>query len=299
MKKFALIFILIFSLSFFCTGCQKREEVIIADDYIMLSLHQSSNGGMRQSIKFSLNSKRLKEISASMQEELTFRRNLIKEIDKIRNEFLFTYAIKYVSNPIEQYKINQGVILTDVTYEEKGDYAGFEIYFTSSGAWNYYNSNDSQSEDEKKPCTNKGNIFYKKIVNSGIFPFSSQVKTDTEAKLVGEIYRERFLSSAKGLSFENKLREEYHCQYLYDYGSLFQKLNSDAQIQYYGSDKKYHHVWVVEEEKLSKENQIKLSMVQINRGWWIFFAVAVPLLIASICIIVIKINTKRKLKKSI
>lgn len=299
MKKFALTIILIFSLSFFC-ACNRQDQVSIGDDFIMLSLEQTSNGGMVQSIRFSLNSKRLNSLSSSLQEELTFRKNLIKEVEIIRNEFLFTYAIKYVKNPVDEYKINKGVILTDVVYQEKGDYVGFDIYFTSSGAWNYYNSSDTiDNENSNKPTNNDGNLFFKRTKNKGAFPFSAIVKTENETKLAGEIYKERFLSSAKGLSFEQKLREEYNCQYIYNYATFYKKLKSDSQLQYYGNDKKYHHVWVVDEEKLTEESSMTLSITQLNRGWWIFFALTIPLAIAMNCIIIIKIKEKktREIKK--
>ncbi len=317
MKKIVLIFILIFSLSFFC-GCEKEKEVEIGDNFIMLSLEQSSKGGMLQSIRFSCNSEFLNEVSASMKEELEFRKNLIKEVEAIRNEFLFSYALKYVKNPIEQYKINQGVILTDVTYQSRGDYVGFDIIFTSTGAWNYYNSslknegkpeeNPDNSQDEnqgenednlqKEPSkVYQDNLFYKRIINKGTFPFSATIQVENEQKIVGQIYKDRFLCAAKGLSFEKKLIENYQPQYIYNYTTIYQKLKSDAQLQYYGSDNKYHHVWIVDEQNLNSQNAMTLSITMINKAWWIFFAMIIPLVTAFILILIIKIKNRKPISK--
>ncbi len=298
MKKLVLAIILIFSLSFF-VGCQKQEKINISDNFIMVSLEQASNGGMVQSIRFSLNETMIKDISASLQEEVNFRRNLIKQVENIRNEFLFGYALKYVSNPIDEYKINQGVILTDVSYQSSGDFVGFEVVFTSSGAWNYYNFSEKTDDEISQSKKYNGNIFMKKIVNKGIFPFSAQVKTEKGQQMVGEIYKERYLSAAKGLSFEKKLGEIYDCQFIYNYGTMSQKLKSDAKLQYYGNDKKYHHVWIVDDDELKTDNTMTLSITQINKGWWIFFALLIPVFTSAVTIIIIKFknrNVKSKKK---
>ncbi len=295
MKKLFLSFILIFSLSFFC-GCNKTSSPQIRDNYIMLSLEQSSNGGMTQSIRFGVDSKSINKMASSLKEEITFRRNLIEEVNEIRNEFLFSYAILYVKNPVEEYKINQGVILTDVCYNEKGDYVGFEMIFTSSGAWNYYHPSSSSNDKEESKPKRGGNIFFTKSSSHGLFPFSAKINTGEE-KLVGNVYKDRYLSSADGLSFESKLKDSYQPQFIYNYATYSQRLKTNGNLSYHGTDNKYHHVWIVDGDKLTSENQIEISLTIINKGWWLFFAVGIPLSACGISIFIVKFKQKRKIKK--
>lgn len=292
MKKIILTIILIISLSFFC-GCQKKEEVEIRDNCIILSLSQNPNLTITQSVQYSLNSKYLNKVSSSLKEEFDFKRNLNKSLSELRKEFLLSFAIIYVENPQEEFKINKGVLLSEVAINEENDTIGFEIYFTSIGAWNYYHG----IKDDDNIVEDKGNLFYKKNESKGIFPFSSVVKSSNGEKLAGNIYKERYISSAKGLSFEDKIKDDYKVQFIYSYSSLNKRLRSDANINFYQNGLN-HHLWVVDEDNLTGENYITLTTFMIYYGWWLLFAIVIPLIFGGAIIIIIILNRKRKIKST-
>lgn len=271
MKKVILAFILIFSLSFLC-GCGRKEEVKIDKNFIMLSIDQNVDGSAKQSVVFGVNSQFLRENSNNIQEELVFKQNLIKNVENLRNEFLFSFALVYMNNPIEEFKINKGVLLSQVGYSADGDYVGFEITFTSAGAWQYYH----QSGDNSNGGGKNGNIFYSKHESVGDFPFLS----------VGEKYKNAYLSAGKNLSFVNKIQENYKPEYVYNYSTYYSKFHSNADCEFRGNDKKYHHVWI--EKDLTQTKEIKLSIYNIYKGWWIFFTLLVSLGGMTISIIYIK-----------
>ena len=290
MKKIFLVLILIFSLSFF-VGCGQTGEITIGDDYIMLSLEERSDGKIVQSMRFSLNNKKINGIALSLKEELDFRRNLIKQVSEIRNEFLFGFALTFISNPCDEYKINQGVILSEVTYNENNDTIGFDIYFTSAGAWNYYHKKDPA--DDKKPSQN-GNIFYKRSVSKGLFPFASKTKIQEEEIMIGKVYKNRYLAAAKGLSFEANLKEDYRPCYVYNYSTPLSRIKSNANLVFRGIDRNYNHLWVVEDDNLCDQNTLSLSLTFIYRGWWIFFATFLPLSVCAIAILTVVLRKKNK-----
>ena len=78
MKKALLVFILIFSLSFFC-GCQK-EEISISRDFYLLSLDLSKSV-VTESVRVGVNSQKISSLASSKQEELEFKKNLINEVE--------------------------------------------------------------------------------------------------------------------------------------------------------------------------------------------------------------------------
>ncbi len=278
----------IFSLSFLFGFAPAPKT--IGEDFIVLSLDTSLNGRTVQSFNFSINSKRLNNLSASVKEEVDFKNNLKKQVEVIRNEFLFSFALVYLQNPIEEYKINQGVVLTPVAINSQTDTIGFQIVFATGGVWNYYH----HTKVEQK-INDKENIFLNKIASEGIFPFSAEVKiSEKQTITAGERYRQMYLASAQGLSFENALQAEYKPIFIYDYSSSNKKLRSNADMTYTDNAKHYHHVWA--EENCQNADKTYLYFYNINKGVWLAFAIALPLLCMGIAIGVIKYK-ENKLKK--
>lgn len=291
MKKFLLVFILVFSLSFFC-GCSRAQTPQIKDDFVVLGLENFSNGRMVQSLRFSCNGKRFDEKNAPLKEKLEFRQNLVDMISEIRNQFLFSFALTYVQNPNDEYKINSGVILSPATYDEKNDSVGFNIIFTSLGAWNYYHK--SGEEQEVKAENTCGNIFYRKVVSNGENPYLSVNSSGDSAM---EIYKAKYLSALKGLSIEEEVKSEYAPQFIYNYATPQQAVKSNSDLMYRGREGLYHHVWIVEEGDKAEDNKITLSITYVFKAWWIFFALLIILSVCLISIIIVKIKDTKLIKK--
>lgn len=282
MKKIFLAFILIFSLSFL-SGCGQTQSVKLDPNYIMLSISQNSNGSTNQAVVIGVNSDFLREHSKSVQEEMIFKQKLIKEVENIRNEFLFSFALTYMNNPKEEFKINQGVLLSQVGYNAEGDYIGFEITFTSSGAWQYYHQKSESSDENSEKNNKKGNIFFSKQQSEGVFPFAAVINDELK---IGEKYKNCYLSASENLSFSEKIKENYKPDYVYNYSTIYPKFHSNADAQFKGSHNKYHHIWI--EKDLNVCENIKLSVYVIYKGWWIFFALSVSLIGMTIAILIAK-----------
>lgn len=288
MKRVFAGILLIFSLSFLCGFTSKKEE--ISSDYIMLSLDFSSTGQIRQSLQFSVGSKKINEMSLSVKETLDFKKRLVEEITMLRNEFLFNFALIYLKNPDEQYKINKGVVISPVAYDEKSDLLGFEISFSNVDAWNYYHNANEENSAEK---TSRNPLFIRKIKSEGAFPFSTSIADENGQKLtVGERYINIYLQASKNLSFCDKLTEEYSPQFIYNYSAYNPKLRSNADKIFYDKNGKLHHLWIVDCDKIDAKNSILIYYYFVNRGVWLVFALTVPLCVMFASIICIKIKEK-------
>lgn len=310
MKKVILIIAIIFSLSFF-TGCS-NENVTNAqnlnfDDYIMLSLDISSSGQVVQSLTFSVNSSYIDKNAQNENEKLDFISNLVKQVSEIRTEFLFGYTIKYIQNPKEEYKLNKGLLLSNAVYNDENDTVGFNILFTSIGAWNYYHQVSSANQTNNSSQNKGENIFLKKNSSLGTFPFSSEVKLgETESIYVGERYRQKYLSASSNLSFSQKIEKDYSPTFIYNYSTFYSRLRSDADCKLSDNRGSIHHVWAVDYDELSSENKINIYSYSINTGMWYLFALIIALLVTLIAILIayrkeIKsfIKNKKRLKLKI
>lgn len=265
MRKIFLIMIMIFSLSFF-TGCSS-SQIDDVDDYIMLSLDISSNGQVVQSIDFSLNGDRLNEMEIEETEKNQFILNLQEQVKQIRNEFLMNFTLVYIANPNEEYSLNKGLLFTNVTYNSNTDSVGFDMIFTSIGAWNYYHNTTGSSQDSSQ--NGNDNIFYSENISQGSFPFSAKINLgEGQSIYVGERYRQRYLQALSGLSFENEMTQNYNPTLIYNYSTYYSRLHSDADFKYTDSLGRSHHVWAVESQDLTADNKIKISSYNIHSGSW-------------------------------
>lgn len=289
MKRFAISMLLIISLSFLY-GFAPKTTAVEGDDYIMMSLDISSNGQIVQSIDFSLNSERLSKHSKSVKEELDFKNSLVKQIETIRNEFLFGFALTYLASPNEEYKINKGVVLTTVALDQENDSVGFKMGFSSLNAWNYYHSSKEGEKEDKKQ-----NIFLNKVESKGVFPFSAQMKiSETQSISVGNRYKNLYLSAGQNLSFSEVLNVEYNPIFIYNYSSFNRKLHADSDYSFTDNAGHLHHLWLVDGQSLNENNSINIYYYIINKGVWLIFAITIPLLIMTTAIIIIKLKEKRK-----
>ena len=283
MKKIMIFLCLLILVLPICISpnLQTDGEQIAAEDYILLSLDVSN--APVQAIQFSVSNQLFDKCNASASEKTQFIDSLLEKVDMIRTEFLLNLTLKYLQNPIPQYKINDGVILSSVVYNSELSLVGFRIIYQSRAAFNYYNSSSSKSE---KPADN-GNIFIKKYTTNSLFPFCSEVNMGGGQKItVGERYKNFFTSAATGKDYYQDLCDFYSPTYVYDYVVRGDDLHSDAK--YIVKDGNCnHHIWLVSENDLQNKPNISLSITIINKGWWFLMALLLALGALLICLIVI------------
>lgn len=283
MKNLVFLFV-IFSL--FCFGgCTKNDETI-SNDFIMISISLGQNGEIIQSVNFVVNSEKIKEKSKNNEEYLDFIANLIKNVEKIREEYLYSIALKYLSSPNEEYKINQGVFISNVVYWSESDSVGFVIKFNSNESWNYYHQSTTGSNINQSK-----NVFIKRVETKTQFIFSKNY--GNEKLTIGERYKNLYLSSATGLSFESEINN-YSPDFVYSYSTPYQNFHSNSNIQFSKANLNFH-VWKVKEGDLESENEVILWYNQINYGMW-YLTVLIVVLTPTI-IFLVAYNFKKRVKK--
>lgn len=274
MKKCLVFIVLIFSL--FCfVGCDKKDNIEIQKNYIMIATRTSREGEVVQEISYGINLPLIKSLSKNKEEEISFISTLTTKLKKLRENYLFKFALKYLENPVDEYKINKGVKLTEAVYSSNTDSIGFKIIF-SKGAFSYYNKSQNESEKETKK-----NLYINKDESNSTFIFSEE---DSEYGNVGERFKQDYLSSAKGLSFEEELKNKYNPDFIYGYVTPYSQIKSNCNyFTKYNDD--FYHFWVVKNNFLINKNTIKIWVLQINYGFWyitILASVLIPLFIGLI-----------------
>ena len=102
MKKIIIAFILIFSLSFFY-GCNTNEKEL-SGSYVAVGIKYLPDGQIVQSIELKTN---LIECFAE-HEKSAFIRGVCDGLEEKRNLFMLGFAVKYLQNQKEEFKIGKG-----------------------------------------------------------------------------------------------------------------------------------------------------------------------------------------------
>ena len=282
MKKYLIIFLIpIFLIPLFTYNVSYSEakNSTIIDDFILLSLDFSQNP--TQSIEFSISNDLFDKCSMNENDRVGFVDNLIKKVDTIRTEYLLNLTLKYIQNPIEEYKLNKGVVLSQVVYNETLSIVGFKIIYNGFSAFNYYNSNGNSSN-----LKNDGNIFINKYVSKSIFPFCKNIVLPTGTETLAQRYKDIFISTANNTDYYQKISENYNPVFVYDYVTLGNGITSNANYEIKNGDYK-HFIWTVKEENISSNPNIELTLTIINRGWWFLLALIVVTILLFLLILFI------------
>lgn len=262
MKKIIFLGLILFSL-FFLPAC-KSQEVQLKSDYIALSCLAGDEKVVME-VEFGFDEARL---STYPRKEVAIFKNRLKEnVEKIRSEFLISLAIKYTQNPVQEYAINRGVLLSQVALKEGN--IGFQITYNSLSAWKYYNSSSNSGQSEDSPKQDDKKLFLiKKEIRTMAFVFGEKLST---GKNVGLKYKDAYLSALNNLSFENIEKTAYKPCYVYDYATSYYHLKSDSSKQVV-SNGLNHHIWIKEESLLDGAT-IKLWQYEVNYGLWQLLAI--------------------------
>lgn len=285
MKKIVFLGLILFSL-FFLPAC-KNQEIQIKSDYIALSCLAGEDKVVME-VEFGFDKTRL--ASYPQKEVAVFKSRLKENVEKLRNEFLISLALKYTQNPVQEYAINRGVLLSQVAL--KDDNAGFKITYNSLSAWKYYNSSSSgeKGEDGASKQENSKPFLIKKVSSSGTFVFGEKLST---GKNLGEKYKSAYLSALKDLTLENIEKTAYKPCFVYDYATTSHHLKSDASKQVF-VDGLYHHIWVKEEPMLDNA-RINLWQYAVNYGLWQLLAILVTIIPCAV-IVYRQLKKERRLK---
>ena len=289
MKKF-VVFLLIFV---FCpillAGCNQKKDIEL-DDYIFLNLDYQSDK-VSFHLYFSVDESGL-SIEGGEIEKRKFLKNLEKNIETIRMEYLFSLALIYIKNPIEEYKINSGVLISPVIYSHENGLIGFDINYTSLSAYKYYNSFSSSKEDN----TNQGNMFLYKHSSVGRNPFSVPINIGQgQTIFTGERYKNIVVDSFSGTNYSKEYIASYNPLYVYDYSCPYSYIKTDADIKI-KKDNTFHNYWI---EKELDGKTITLTLQYLNLFICQVFILATVLIGTTGALITCKIIKNKRLKKTI
>lgn len=279
MKKIIFL-ILILSSLFFLPACEQKK-VDINDDYIAISC-LSIDDGVTMGVEFGFCGERLKNYSKS--DVVMFKEKLKTNVENLRNEFLITLALKYTQNPIKEFAINRGVVLSQVKIEDNS--ARFSIRYTSVSSWNYYNS-----QGAKEAVQDEEFYLIKKVKSEGEFPFSATLSNGTT---MATKYKNIYLSALEGLSIEESEEKSYCPQFIYDYTTTASRLKSNADIVTSGSVNR--HIWVKEESEL-EDREILIWQYQVNYPFWYLFAILLTIIPCAVYVVFQLIKEKKTFPK--
>lgn len=282
MKKCVLAIVLLLICCMFF-GC--GQKLPSSNEFILLSLVTNNEGQVVQSLDFSVGSKKLEASGATALDIANFKKALLKNIKTFHNEFLLNFAIIYSSNPNPKFKIGSGVLLSSTTYNEQSDSIGFNIVFPTNETWNYYHPSTGEGNNSQIEGT-----FVLKNVNSGTFPFASQVSLASgEKTTVGERYTKAYTEALS----EANINIEYSPDFVYNYATTSPYLKSDSEYQYSDGELK-HHVWLRNAREYKEEQNISLYVMDLNMGYFYLLILIVPLIGLGVSVILIKVIEKRK-----
>ncbi len=287
MKKF-VIFLLIFAFCpFVLVGCDQKSEIEL-DDYIFLNLEYQSDK-VSFHLYFSVDESGLSYEGGEIEKQ-KFLKNLEKNIETIRMEYLFSLALIYIQNPMEEYKINSGVLISPVIYSHEKGLIGFDINYTSLRAYRYYSNSPPSSGDNK----NQGNIFLYKHSSTGQNPFSVPISIGQGQTIpTGERYKNMVIESFSGTNYGQEYIASYNPSFVYDYSCPYSYIKTDADVKL-KQNNTYHNYWI---ENDLEGKTITLTLQYLNLFTCQVFILATVLIGTFVAIIICKIIKKKRSKK--
>ena len=287
MKKY-VIFLLIFAFCpFVLVGCDQKSEIKL-DDYIFLNLDYQSDK-VSFHLYFSVDESGLSYEGGEIEKQ-KFLKNLEKNIETIRMEYLFSLALIYIQNPIEEYKINSGVLISPVIYSHEKGLIGFDINYTSLDAYRYYHGSSSSGDTSK----NQGNIFLYKHSSTGRNPFSVPISIGQGQTIpTGERYKNMVIESFSGTNYGQEYIASYNPSFVYDYSCPYSYIKTDADVKL-KQNNTYHNYWI---ENDLEGKTITLTLQYLNLFTCQVFILATVLIGTFVAIIICKIIKKKRSKK--
>ena len=262
----------------------KKDDVLIDNSFIMLSISPSKNGEIVQTLAFGVDDKLIKT-----DERASFIACAIENTQALRNEFLFSLASKYIQNKNEEYKIGSGVVLSNAVYDEKLKCVLFSIIFKNSDSWQYYHSSGQTQKSGSEKF-----YFAKKVTLPGVFPFSEEITLGNQNLTIGERYKNVFTSSAKDLTSFSYFQNNYNPSFVYMYGTNLRQLKSDANKIKVVNGVSYHF-WIKGEAV--KGQTIKFYYYKINYAYIYLILISSVLIVVCVSIpLILHFEKKNKLK---
>lgn len=300
MKKVTLALLIVVCLFSFI-GCQSAP--MIDSSFVMVSLGRFSSGKTIQKFDFSLDSNFLRQNGFDEEDIEKAKANLIENVDVFRKEFVLSFELIYQAseNKNSDFLVNGELLtITQTTYNQNTDSVGFSMVFENQEVWDFYHQSSTQNPDETEGNKNsQGIVFVETQSTTSIFPFVNEVSVGEGQKMtVAERYRQAYLKSVNFASNYSQIEKNYSPDFVYNYGTSYGNINSDADSFFQDVDGLYHHVWVKNYKNLSADDTITLYVNSANKGWWYMFYLLAVIIVMVGAIAIVKIIERKRIKKA-
>lgn len=280
----AMAFVLIFcGITFSSCG----EKVILPSSAISLSMMTNSDGTIIQEIDFSLQTQRLKDLQVNERMIREIKSNFLSSLNMLKNEFLINFLLIYSSNPSEEYKIGENLLISEPYLDEDADVAGFKIVYKSIAVLQYFQTGKAQ--DDQLLGKTIPVKFYSHTESQGKFPFAGEyVNRMGENLTVGERYLGIY-NNCFNKTISNDLCAQLGVpSFVYDYAAPFSNLRTNADIEVQNGQM-FHHIWVRDAQNF-KDGVIELSTTVVYSGWWYLTLLVAAIVIFALGLVIIKLK---------
>ena len=250
----------------------------LPENYIAVGIQYLPDGKIVQSFEIKTG---IVEI-LSEQEKNKFSIGVCQGLEEKRNRFMLNFAVKYIQNQKEEYRIGKGVVLTPINYQKESQVYGFEICFASLSVWQFYN--DLQSEGVEQ---NNKLPFFEKRGQTSDFPLANK----GEEVGVGRILEDIVLTAFSSINQGENLKKNYTPSFVYCYSTYLSKIKSNADAVSRSSTQ-YNHIWI--EDNIEECEQIEIYYYVYDRGVWLILGLTIPCLGLVIYVIVVNRRSKNQ-----
>ncbi len=250
---FAMLGMLVFN-NYFGSPFYRNEK--LPDNYISYQIKIDEKANVAFGLNLNINAKSF----ASNENELDIFKEKIKSM---MDESLTGQIQEFEENRQDDkysYKIEKPEWM-------ENDSISYQIIFPSIVAFDYYCDQVS---------FHKNDNFLMTILK---FNFSSKIFE----KVKDENFLNGIYDCAKGMSFEEKLKQNFQPNFFIEFSSKVRRANSNGDY-FIASDGFYSHICKVRNE--NKKTSFNITLNFIYPGWWYLLGITIPLAIMALAIIV-------------
>ena len=275
------------------------ETSAISDNYIMISQGVLPSGKVVREFDFSLNSPMLSRLGMSDIEIGKCKDALVEKVNLFREEFVLSFTLIYkdAQNKQPNFALGNDLIVSATEYNSELDNVTFKISYNTQEVWKFYSQSDNKNDNQTQNDSTKIEFITTQNASSK-FPFAQEVNTINGKITVAERYKKAYLSAFEASSIYEKVKKEYNPDFVYNYASPYNKINSNADIKFVDSQNLYHHVWKANQNQMP-EKEVNLSISEANREWWYLTALVATIVGTAITLAIAYFIKRKKLWQNI
>ena len=270
-------------MSLMTIGCSNKQP--LSSDSLFLQTKISSAGGVCQSLGFPTFREELLQSYEESQVE-SYLKKLKNEIEqKVYNAYFIKYALIYLQQPVEKYKIGGDVVQFSPPFVD-GERVVISFNFLTQDAWRFYNKQKGSG------LNSKDDAFISTLKTRGVFPFNQKTET---GDYQGEYYS-NLVKDCIGKSFPKFNISLLEFEFEYRYETPYLRLHSNADNVVSTEEGKLHS-WSISEKCLNQDKTIEIWIKEANRGWWYLLALIAMIVVSVAIFVILSIKGKKRIRE--